>query len=119
MDESGAIEDAQIFESFVSVSFFLLAFFFFFCLLNCYSFYNRDVWSFGVNCFEIFARSGPYPSMGGPAVAIGVMNKGLTPTLPESVPAPLAQIVRQCFAIEPTQRPTMESLYSQLTQLRI
>jgi serine/threonine protein kinase len=77
-----------------------------------------DVWAFGVTCFEILNRSAPYPMMKPVEVAVAVLTKGLTPTLPSNTPKSLAQIIRPCYSFHAADRPTMVSLHSQLSELQ-
>jgi serine/threonine protein kinase len=57
--------------------------------------------------------------MKGTDVALAVISKGLVPTLPNNTPSALAQIIQRCFAYDATQRPSMESLHSQLSIVQL
>ncbi len=46
----------------------------------------------------------------GPQAAVGVVQKGLRPTIPSSCPGPLAGVMRECWARNPNERPSFEAL---------
>jgi len=41
---------------------------------------------------------------------VGVVQKGLRPTIPSSCPGPLAGVMRECWARNPNERPSFEAL---------
>jgi serine/threonine protein kinase len=111
MDESRTTKEAPVFKSIVSpISLLFLPL----LLLICFFFLQRDVWSYGVTCFEIVARSLPYPDMQLTDVAVGVVKKGLMPSFPSTTPSALMQVISPCFAQRPEQRPSAVDIRDQL-----
>ena len=79
---------------------------------------KTDVWSFGVTMWELFtlAKEQPYADMKDKEL-IADATKGAQRQLlsrPNACPEPIFQIMMQCWATEPEQRATFESLYDQL-----
>lgn len=68
-----------------------------------------DVWAFGIVCWEVFARSPPYPDLDGVQVVYAVRD-GVRPIIPEYVPPAIAFVMGQCWDPNPAQRPTMKDL---------
>jgi hypothetical protein len=57
--------------------------------------------------------------MSGAEVAVGVTKKGLTPMLPQWAPLDLITIIQMCFAYQPAQRPAMQTLHNQLSNVQL
>ncbi|NXR57325.1 FRK kinase, partial [Rhadina sibilatrix] len=81
--------------------------------------YNRfsiksDVWSFGILLFEIITYGEmPYQGMLGHQV-IQLLDNGYRLPQPEQCPAPLYEMMLQCWNAEADERPTFEALSEQL-----
>ncbi|XP_074779621.1 tyrosine-protein kinase FRK isoform X1 [Athene noctua] len=75
---------------------------------------KSDVWSFGILLFEIITYGKmPYAGMPGHQV-IQMLDKGYRLPQPETCPAPLYQLMLQCWSAEAGGRPTFEALCGQL-----
>ena len=48
---------------------------------------------------------------------MGVVQKGLRPIIPAECPAPLADIMRQCWAKNPRDRPSFDHLKTAMEEL--
>ncbi|KFW87172.1 Tyrosine-protein kinase FRK, partial [Manacus vitellinus] len=81
--------------------------------------YNRfsiksDVWSFGILLFEIITYGKmPYAGMPGHQV-IQLLDDGYRLPQPETCPAPLYEMMLQCWSAEVDGRPTFDALSKQL-----
>ncbi|NXS32550.1 FRK kinase, partial [Pomatostomus ruficeps] len=81
--------------------------------------YNRfsiksDVWSFGILLFEIITYGKiPYDGMSGYQV-IQLLDEGYRLPQPDTCPAPLYNMMLQCWSAEADARPTFDALRKQL-----
>ena len=79
---------------------------------------KTDVWSFGVTMWELFtlAKEQPYADMKDKELIADAMKGAQRQLLsrPNACPEPIFQIMMQCWATEPEQRATFESLCDQL-----
>ena len=77
--------------------------------------YNRftiksDVWSYGVLLIEVVTRGRtPYPGMSN-AEVLQQVERGYRMKCPSECPAPLYQIILECWRKNPVERPTFEAL---------
>ncbi|KAL6045682.1 Tyrosine-protein kinase abl1 [Balamuthia mandrillaris] len=78
---------------------------------------KADVWSYGVTLWEM-ANGGadPYPGMPASEAAIFVFEGG-SPDIPSSAPSVVQDIMQQCFALDPDQRPTFQQILQQLKKV--
>lgn len=65
---------------------------------------SGDLWALGVTLTEALTQHAPLPSPGAEA-----------PSLPDDVPAPLADLIRRCLNPNAAARPTAPTLWSELT----
>lgn len=80
---------------------------------------KSDVWSFGVTCWEIFARAEPFPEMDALTVAFAVGRDGQRLEVPHYVPEGIQQIIYQCWETEPESRPDFDQIVGMITNLRL
>ncbi|NXN93008.1 FRK kinase, partial [Rhinopomastus cyanomelas] len=75
---------------------------------------KSDVWSFGILLYEIVTYGKvPYTGMSGHQV-MQMLDKGYRLPQPEMCPAPLYQLMLQCWSAEAIRRPTFKALCDQL-----
>ncbi|XP_078656621.1 uncharacterized protein LOC144902858 [Branchiostoma floridae x Branchiostoma belcheri] len=84
---------------------------------------ESDVWSYGVLLWEI-ASFGEEPRYaGGPmhpdvCTLLELLKKGVRLQQPENCPLPVYRIIRSCWIVDPSKRPTPEGLLQKIDQLR-
>jgi len=78
---------------------------------------KSDVWAFGVTCWEILARSEPYPDLEPLEVAFKVVQEGMRLTIPSICPPEVAVIIKSCWAHNRDDRPDFAQLYAELSQI--
>jgi len=72
------------------------------------------VWSFGILAFEVFAQQEPHSKSDPIQIGQLIRNEGLTPQLPNTCPTDITSILKSCWNIEPSQRPTIDQITQQL-----
>ena len=73
-----------------------------------------DVYSYSLIIYVAFAEELPFegdPVANTPWAYADAIKSGKRPPVPASCPAPIAQLMRQCWAPEPSQRPSFEDVH--------
>lgn len=78
---------------------------------------KADVYSFGICMWECITRQLPYAGMTAVQAAMGVVNNGLRPEIPPHVSAPLASLIKACWAPVADQRPSFDQIVSTLQEM--
>ena len=88
---------------------------------------RSDVYSFGMVCYEVFARKIPFCEYYEQFLRNGhfnkwgciaqIINDHLRPTLPSTVPGKLRRLIEQCWSSEPSARPSFGIIVSTLKDL--
>ncbi|XP_078603172.1 uncharacterized protein LOC144877142 [Branchiostoma floridae x Branchiostoma japonicum] len=84
---------------------------------------ESDVWSYGVLLWEI-ASFGEEPRYaGGPmhpdvCTLLELLRKGVRLQQPENCPLSVYRIIRSCWIVDPSKRPTPEELFQRIDQMR-
>jgi hypothetical protein len=78
---------------------------------------KADVFSFGVNLWELFTRDTPYKGMQPMQVGLAVLHRGLRPRVPGECPAMWSALMRACWRADPSRRPSFAQLVPALEKL--
>ncbi|XP_078592926.1 uncharacterized protein LOC144871406 [Branchiostoma floridae x Branchiostoma japonicum] len=84
---------------------------------------ESDVWSYGVLLWEI-ASFGEEPRYaGGPmhpdvCTLLELLRKGVRLQQPENCPKSVYRIIRSCWIVDPSKRPTPDELFQKMDQMR-
>ena len=74
---------------------------------------QADVYSFGVILFEVLERELPYndrKDLNGVGLAVEVALKGLRPTIDETWHPELKKMLKECYELVPSDRPTFSEI---------
>ncbi|CAN4112597.1 unnamed protein product [Withania somnifera] len=79
--------------------------------------HKADVFSFGIVLWELLTGKLPYEYLTPLQAAIGVVQKGLRPTIPKHTPPELVDLLETCWQKDPASRPDFSEIVDILQQL--
>lgn len=77
-----------------------------------------DVYSFGIIMWELIARQEPYGGQKGVQIAYAAAEQGMRPKIPDDCPPEYSELMQQCWASSPGERPTFQQILKRLFQLK-
>lgn len=78
---------------------------------------KADVFSFGINLWELLTRDVPYRGMEVMQVGYAVLNAGLRPPIPADAPRDYAAVIKACLRADPAKRPTFAQIINALSKM--
>jgi serine/threonine protein kinase len=81
---------------------------------------KADVFSYGVMVWELVSGGEvPYPGYTPLQAAVGIVQRGLRPTISPSVHPVIAQVMQYCWNVDPAARPSMEQIITLLRNIDV
>ncbi|XP_049599936.1 macrophage colony-stimulating factor 1 receptor 1 isoform X2 [Syngnathus scovelli] len=88
-------------------------------IFDCVYTVQSDVWSYGILLWEIFSLGkSPYPSMAVDSRFYKMVKRGYQMSQPDFAPPEIYDIMKMCWNLEPTKRPTFSKI-SQMIQRQL
>ncbi|KAM9375535.1 macrophage colony-stimulating factor 1 receptor [Pholidichthys leucotaenia] len=87
-------------------------------IFDCVYTVQSDVWSYGILLWEIFSLgNSPYPSMAVDSRFYKMIKDGYQMAQPDFAPPEIYAIMRMCWNLEPTVRPTFSKISQMIERL--
>jgi len=76
-----------------------------------------DVYSFGVILWEMMSTDVPFSNLTDMQAAMNTSN-GMRPVVPNSIPEPVKQLIKDCWLQEPHLRPSFTEILARLKNIQ-
>ncbi|XP_077387869.1 macrophage colony-stimulating factor 1 receptor isoform X2 [Festucalex cinctus] len=87
-------------------------------IFDCVYTVQSDVWSYGILLWEIFSLGkSPYPSMAVDSRFYKMVKRGYQMGQPDFAPPEIYDIMKMCWNLEPTKRPTFSNIGQMIQRL--
>ncbi|XP_056151580.1 macrophage colony-stimulating factor 1 receptor [Lampris incognitus] len=87
-------------------------------IFDCVYTVQSDVWSYGILLWEIFSLGkSPYPSMAVDSRFYKMVKCGYQMSRPDFAPPEMYMIMKMCWILEPTERPTFSEIIQMIERL--
>lgn len=87
-------------------------------IFDCVYTVQSDVWSYGILLWEIFSLGkSPYPSMAVDTRFYKMVKRGYQMSQPDFAPPEIYGIMKMCWHLEPTERPTFSKICHMIQRL--
>uniref|UniRef100_A0A8C5DMS9 receptor protein-tyrosine kinase n=1 Tax=Gouania willdenowi TaxID=441366 RepID=A0A8C5DMS9_GOUWI len=87
-------------------------------IFDCIYTVQSDVWSYGILLWEIFSLGkSPYPSMAVDSRFYKMLKHGYQMAQPDFAPPKIYMIMKMCWNLEPTMRPTFSAICEMIERL--
>uniref|UniRef100_H3D9P9 receptor protein-tyrosine kinase n=1 Tax=Tetraodon nigroviridis TaxID=99883 RepID=H3D9P9_TETNG len=87
-------------------------------IFDCVYTVQSDVWSYGILLWEIFSLGkSPYPSMAVDSRFYKMVKRGYQMSQPDFAPPEIYMIMKMCWDLEPTERPTFNKISQMIERI--